>query len=252
MKNINYSGLKNNPLQSIALSLIICTAFITISCASSEIADSKDVNQAKIYQSYSVYFDAESPDLYRLTAQFRFGGDKGTTLRLSDPSKVTANTIEMEEKSDSFSGCYYETNIKESGEFTFNFIDTENKEYVNSISLNPVTAKTVDLINADSKTSIYWEGRPLAANEDMTLTLCDNEGNCASALTDVVGSDYVVISVEEMSNLVSGKGSYYLTRKYYNSIKNAADEGGNMYTEYKSIPVPTNILKVPVKDTANQ
>ena len=86
----------------------------------------------------------------------------------------------------------------------------------------------------------------------MSVTICDNEGNCASASTDIVGSDYVVISIEDMSNLVSGNGSLYLTRKYYNSIKNAADEGGNMSTEYKSVAIPIKILKKPSQETANK
>ncbi|MDD3739661.1 MAG: hypothetical protein PHH30_00335 [Bacteroidales bacterium] len=252
MKNKNYSGLKNNPLQLVVFIMISGIALMVLSCASSEIADSKDVNQAKIYQSYSVFFDAESPDSYRITAQFRFGGNKGTTLRLSSPSVVTVNNTEMEEKSDSFSGCYYETSIKESGEFSFKFTDTENKEYSNSISLNPIKPKEVEIVNADSKASIYWIGLPLAAHENMSVTICDNEGNCASASTDIVGSDYVVISIEDMSNLVSGNGSLYLTRKYYNSIKNAADEGGNMSTEYKSVAIPIKILKKPSQETANK
>ncbi|HNQ68010.1 MAG TPA: hypothetical protein PKN32_06520 [Bacteroidales bacterium] len=252
MMNKNYNGLKNNPFKLIVLLMISSTAYFTFSCASSEIADSKDVNQAKIYQSYTVHFDAESPDSYNVTAQFRFGGNKGTTLRLSAPSKVTVNDSEMEEKSDSFSGCYYQTNLKGLGEFNFKFIDTENKEFLNSVILNPVTAKVVELIDADIKNSIYWEGLPLAAHETVCLTICDNEGNCATGTTDIVGADYVVISPSDMDNLVSGKGNYYLTRTYSNSIKNAADEGGNIYTDYKSVAVPVKIIKKPSQDTANK
>ncbi|HOZ30935.1 MAG TPA: hypothetical protein PLL66_08460 [Bacteroidales bacterium] len=251
MKNKNYNGLKNNPTNLIVFSFISLAALFTFSCASSEIADSKDVNQAKIYQNYSVSFDAESPEYYYITAQFRFGGNKGTTLRLSDPSKVTVNEVEMEEKSDNFRGCYYQTSIKASGFFIFKFVDTENKEYVNDVKIIPVKAKVVDIINADKKTSVYWEGKVLASHESMLLTICDNEGNWASASTDVAGSDYIVISPEDMTNLVGGKGELYFTRNYYNSVKNAADEGGNISTDYISVPISVKILKTPSQDTTN-
>jgi len=252
MKNKDYNGSKNSIIGLVPVIMISMIAYLTFSCASSEIADSKDVNQAKIYQSYTVDYDADSPDSYTVTAQFRFGGNKGTTLRLSDPSKVIVNDTDMEEKSDSFSGCYYQTNIKSGNEFVFKFIDTEKKEYVNSVKIQAVKAKEMEIIIADQKTSVYWEGTALAAHESMSVSICDNEGNCASASTDVVGTDYIVISPSDMEILVSGKGNLYLTRNYSYSLTNAADEGGNIYTTYKSETMPVKIINKFSQDTANK
>jgi len=249
MMNRNYNGLKNSLAHVSIIALATVFASYFVSCASSEIADSKDVNQAKIHFSYTVSYDASAGDFYSVTTQFRFGGNKGTTLRLSSPSKVLVNDTEMEEQSDSFSGCYYESTVSGTNAVTVKFTDTENKEYVNSVTVNSVKAKKVDMIDADKKTMIAWDGKPLEANEVMWITIEDNEGNTAVASTDIVGSKYLVITPEDMQSLVAGSAQYYLSRKYENVLKSAADEGGAWYVDYKSENIPVDLKKKPAPKT---
>ena len=91
MKNKNLYGLRIKTSIFVVLSVFMGFNYIFSSCASSEIADSGDVNQDAIYHYYAVSYDADQGNDYIVEAQFRFGGDKGTTLRLTDPSKVYVN-----------------------------------------------------------------------------------------------------------------------------------------------------------------
>lgn len=243
MKNKNYNGLRNKLREIAVFSIIFVFGYAVFSCASSEIANSEDVNQAKIHMSYSVVYDASSGDDYTVTAQFRFGGSKGTTLRLSDPSKVLVNDAEMDENSDSFSGCYYQKTVSGTNEFTIKFIDTENKEYINSIKINPAKLSPVDTVDADTKSVIYFTGIPLKANETVNIVIEDNEGNCAEADSDISGSDNVVFTPEDMQTLVAGKAEMYITRSLSVNLEQKADEGGNFYAEYKSEKIPVIVKK---------
>jgi hypothetical protein len=246
MMNKNYNGLRNK-LSSIAVvSIIAVFGFGAFSCASSEIADSKDVNQEKIHMSYSVVYDASVSDSYTATAQFRFGGSKGTTLRLSDPSKVFINDEEMNENSDSFSGCYYQNSISGKSGFTFLFIDTEKKEYVNKAKINTVEIAPVDIIDADKKTVIHFKGLPLEAGETVYVIIEDNEGNRVDASSDILGSDNIVILPENMQSLVAGTAEVQITRSKNFDLEQKADEGGNFYVEYKSEKISVTVKKIAV------
>ncbi|MBI1779887.1 MAG: hypothetical protein HYR66_00695 [Sphingobacteriales bacterium] len=77
------------------------------SCTSSEIGDSKDVAQDKIYQSYNISY-SENDEKLSATAVFRFAGSNGTTLVLNDPGKVELDDELIKVDSSKFRGAYYE------------------------------------------------------------------------------------------------------------------------------------------------
>lgn len=241
MTNKDLNGIKNK--SNFAFSMLVIVALITYGCASSEIADSKDVNQKKIHQSYSVTYDAAGDDSYAVWAQYRFGGNKGTTLKLSEPSTVTINGETMEENQSDFYGCSYEAKIKGTNKFSFKFIDTEKTEYVNTITVLSAEPKEVKVINADRETNIYWIGNKLEKNETVTVIIEDNAGARAEASTDIVGTDYVVVKPEDLQFLVNGDGQIYFQRIKSLSTQQAADEGGSIWCEYNSEKIPVRIHK---------
>ena len=65
MKNKNYNGLVISKTLMLLLFGSFALIFLVNSCASSEIAESEDVNQEKIYQAYWVTFDAGENSYYR-------------------------------------------------------------------------------------------------------------------------------------------------------------------------------------------
>lgn len=91
------------------------------------------VDQGSIYQSYSVTYDSKS-DTTSVTAEFRFGGSSGTTLRLTGGASVKNNHAALSERS--FLGTRYRG--EKQGfhpNHTFEFVDVRGNRYVNSITL---------------------------------------------------------------------------------------------------------------------
>ncbi len=242
MMNKNFTGL--NKLKTI-LGLFIFAA-LTVhlsSCASSEIANSEDVNQDKIHQFYGVYFNANNGDNYIVESQFRFGGNKGTTLRLSDPSAVTVNGEEMNEETNVLRGCSYESSLSGKNQFEFLFKDTEEKEYKNSCEVWSAELKSFKEIDAENSLQIKWIGAPLKSNETISLTIKDADSNMASTSTDVFGATYLIINPSDMGNILAGNAEAFLTRIYSNNLAEATDDGGIIYTEYISKKISIDIIK---------
>lgn len=245
----NLLGINNRKTNFTTIAAMLMVVAIFVSCSSSEIAESKDVNQKTIYQTYSVSYDASAKDTYYVWAQFRFGGNKGTTLKLSEPSNVTVNGTKMDERQSDFYGCSYETSISSTNKFTFTFTDTEKIKYINSISVNSVKPKEIKSFNVDKDFVLYWKGSKLEKNEQMTAYIEDSEGNRAEVNTDIIGTDYVILKPEDMQFLVAGNGQIYFVRSASFSTQQSADEGGNIYYEYNSEKAPVLIIKTKTSQT---
>ncbi len=244
MKNRGFNGLKTRFTLLTIIGILFSFSYVMTSCASSEIADSADVNQAKIHQYYSVKYDANGNDEYEVEAQFRFGGNKGTTLRLSAPSNIYVNDEELTEQSNVLRGCYYNITVAEGNTFNFKFVDTEDKEYINECKIFKVELQPIDEIIVDKDHNIKWIGQLLMKNETMLCVIEDNEGNTVSATSDIVGSESVKVNAEDMELLIEGNGQIYLERSSYFDAKQAAEEGGQIYTEYKSSEKSIKIKKI--------
>lgn len=92
-------------MKNLLLLMFIATIAFA-SCQSNETGNSKDVAQDQIYRHYEINF-SEADYSATVDAGFRFAGDKGTTLVLSAPSKITANNVELVEKTMLLGGAYY-------------------------------------------------------------------------------------------------------------------------------------------------
>lgn len=96
--------------------LFISTVFALTACQSNETGNSGDVAQDQVYRKYEIDINEESSTA-TASADFRFAGENGTTLRLSSPAKITANGVELIEGKLLFGGVYYrtETNVPAGG-----------------------------------------------------------------------------------------------------------------------------------------
>ncbi|MDD2386453.1 MAG: hypothetical protein PHP52_06680 [Bacteroidales bacterium] len=234
IKNKDYSGFKNNIKASITLLAFIAAFGFISSCTPEEVADSKDVNQAKIHQAYWVSYDAGENNYYNIEAQFRFGGANGTTLSLSEPSTVTVNKQEMKENLDTFRGCYYKTKLQNITDCIFTFKDTENKEYINKCLIQKVELKPIKQIETDANYEIEWIGMPVSQKEEVFVVIEDQENNTVIVSTTIVGSETVKLKSKDMPDLIEGKGQIHVYRTWDSSLQQAADDGGKIYSEYKS------------------
>jgi hypothetical protein len=118
--------------------LILAALVMLGACASNETADSSSVKQSEIYQDYSINWDSETKE-WMAYATFRFGGENGTTLRLSKPSAVTINGTAMNEGELLFGGATYRMSGKEwPNTAAFRFIDCDGRAYANTLSFNAI------------------------------------------------------------------------------------------------------------------
>lgn len=143
------------------------------SCTSSEIGDSKDVAQNKIYQSYNISY-SENDEKLSATAVFRFAGSNGTTLVLNKPSKVELDDELLKVDSSEFRGAYYEAAkvpARWFGEHQWKFTDIANKTYTNKFSFD----------------AFKWDNPPVSASKLKPLSL--------NFITSALGNDdYVEVS----------------------------------------------------------
>ncbi len=220
--------------------LLIFASFMA--CVSNEIAESKDVNQKKIYQFYSVIYNSDESNEYAIIAQFRFGGNSGTTLKLSPPSEVSVNNSKMEYEDNYFKGAFYSTQIKNTNVFNFEFIDLDNTIYKNSFVLNSVETTKIDTLFTEQSQTISWIGTQLTKHETMSITIEGNEDKIISVSTDVIGSNNITLNIDDMKVLVGGNAQYYFTRSYSNSLSQDGEVGGNIAMEYNSSKSPLVIV----------
>lgn len=152
------------------------------SCTSSEIGDSKDVAQDKIYQSYNITY-SEGDEKLSATAVFRFAGENGTTLVLNKPSKVELDDEVLIVDSSEFRGAYYEVAklpTQWHGEHQWKFTDITNKTYTNDFSFD----------------AFKWDNPPASASKSKPLQL--------NFITSALGPhDYVEVSTVDSDSSFS-------------------------------------------------
>ncbi|MEO5645347.1 MAG: hypothetical protein ABIQ40_18735 [Bacteroidia bacterium] len=166
-------------------------AFILIitSCVSNETSDSKDVNQAEIYQTYRINCVEGNTSV---TASFRFGGENGTTLRLSKPASITYNQKSLTESKFLLGGAFYrQDNAGTVAKHIFLFTDVDGKKYVNSYDFEPVEFINTPKKASKSENLVLPVTRRINANEAITFRAeCDtikfNETTIGNSAADLV------------------------------------------------------------------
>ena len=214
----------------------ISLVFSLLSCSSSEIADSKDVNQSQIYQKYYVTWDAEDESTY-VEAVFRFGGDKGTSLILSEPSTITVNGKELNGKNRLFRGYIYSRGSIPftTKEINYAFTDTEKKRYKNGFQIVPIGILSVaDSFSKNNNLHFELEGEPLATYEEFHLKIKDSEGVEAVFVTDVKGSSRIFVEAAELSELSPGQVNIQISRIMRKDLRDCPEIGGFTEIRYLS------------------
>ena len=230
-------------LNSILVLFAISSIILFSNCASTEVADSRDVNQQKIYQDYEVVYNEENGNA-QAEAVFRFGGNKGTTLILSDSSNVKVNNNNMLGSELLFRGYVYEFfGFDEATTFfEFKFTDTEGNQYVNGINVYPIDKINIpDSIALYQNSTVSWIGPSVQSGEQVEVIIEDMAGNQAKAKTRIKGANEVLIQAENVTGLVEGTGNLYIRREINNSLKQSAEMGGTIKSLYYTAIVKIHI-----------
>jgi len=220
---------KKTMMRYLQLSFAIVTIACFSSCASSEIGDIKDVNPETVYSSYEVYFE-EGYDSVSFQAQFRFAGNKGTTLVLTSPSAVSLDGEQLPVDSAENLGAYYRLNKAVNGfagNHQIEFTGFNNKKYQNGFVFEPFAwgnnANTLSR-NGDS---LLIDGLANATEVDVEIS------DTASATNDldkkyIIQNGKIVIASADLSALANGPVTITINRTVNKKLAQATAEGGEL------------------------
>ncbi|MGG9970282.1 hypothetical protein ACQ33O_00695 [Ferruginibacter sp. SUN002] len=233
--------MKHSKILQIALFTSIIIGFTK--CSSSEIGNSKDVAQDKIYQSYSINYTEGEKD-FTAWAQFRFAGSKGTTLELSDPSYVQFDQQRIKVDSSKYSGAYYE-HKQDAGlmlsSHSFVFYDINKKAYENGFFMNEFKLKDVPAsAPKDQPLLIQYAFEPaleLKGDDYIRLYATDTDSTFSITVNATDSANKIIVPVSELKRQ-KGK-ELTLNAKLFRTVplKQTTPEGGQMEIQYALKPV---------------
>ena len=208
---------------------------ILASCAKE---NSADVNQQSIYTIYELFYD-EGNDVTTARATFRFGGETGTLLQLTDPAYCNFNGESLVYQA--LTGVHKKDYAGLTGNGTFVYGDQDNNIYTNAVGpIDPIGfPSSVDSISKSAAFNFIWTGNPVNENETVTLTIA-NSGSGSQIFTTIVQSDSsLVLSASKLDNLGTGWKKCTLKRSYNsNDLTEGTNKGGRVsvwYTISKNI-----------------
>lgn len=198
---------------------------------SCESEDAADVNQQRIQTDYSISYDT-SKDQTLVWAQFRFGS---TFLKLNHPSSVTFENDKLREEEILGVVQYRKQYSGEVTSGTFRYVNSEEDDYQNTLSLPSVIdlpATLPEFSMADGVT-IKWEGDPVQNGETITLYL-SNDNHLFMETTTVVGATMIQVEAGKIQSELLGECQVKIGRVFRTSLDEAPEEGGFGRSEFTS------------------
>lgn len=212
-------------------------------CSSSEIGESKDVAQDKIYQDYNINYFEKNNEL-SLFAQFRFAGSNGTTLVLSKPSQISFDENLLSVDSTTGRGSFYFYTPEKSidnlyGKHHFIFTDINNKKFDNDFSFD--TFKLVNVPASVSKKqafSLSFETSPLLANDYIEISTSNTDSSFSiTAVNSTLNNGNIIIPAKELQRQKVSTLVMDITLYRKIPLQQTTPEGGEMRLRYSLKPV---------------
>jgi hypothetical protein len=224
------------------------TVLISMSaCSSSEIGQSSDVNQETIYQDYRITYDeGNNAGEAEIFTQFRFAGDKGTTLELTKPSKFELDGKLILVDSNGYSGAYYKTVMPLAhipGKHQLTFTDYSSKKYQNEFSFDSFTLTGVQAaINKQAPAIISFETTPLKDEDYVELTATDTDSTFSVTHSAAEAGNNIIIPLAELKRQKGN--SFSITASIYRRIalQQATKEGGKITISHTLKPVKIKLM----------
>ena len=248
----------NNMTKHLPVFLIFI--FTILGCASTETVESTKVAPNEIYQDYSIQSSKNST---RITATFRVGGSRGSTIDLDAPSKIDYNGVPMTESSAGFlKGTTYNSNLKEFlSQHKFSFTDATGKVWQNDINLDALEINSKDVAISIANGGTITLSRPVGKDEEIEFLLVsektpppsqgNSNANDKNRSVEPVYSNTLKVDLDgnrttakiEPSSLkyfVDGKANLSVTVKKTKQTQQSA-KGGQMDFSYESQKVSANV-----------
>lgn len=224
------------------IAILYLLIIIFSSCASTDSSESKNVNQEEIWQSYWVDYN-EAEEKLTAGATFRFGGATGTTLQLTEPSKLTFEDTELDFTSGVLiqgviGGTHYgyEGRGAYKGNYSFEYTNNNGKTYVNSIAAEPLDVDSVpEILTAAGNNVITFKTAPLAAGEDLSISVSKQNGNTITFDDINATKNSIVFSGAKLNELGNGDVTITFTKsKNLDKLQQGEHLGGKISLTYHS------------------
>lgn len=214
-------------------------AILTLAISGCDKEVTKNVDQDKIWTYYQLYFSEAENKTYA-TATFRFSNEHGTKLKLTDPSTVTVDGLEMEWNE---AKAFY---LKEFDGFkspaSFTWVDLDGTAFTNEVELRDIafTMPVDTLFFSDSITQFMWAGLPLDSNESVSLTI-DGVGATDTRIftVDTLGATTITIDSLGLSQIDSGMVKMVFNLRYSPDLMEQTTRGGKRVGRYETDTVQT-------------
>ncbi|MCU0238633.1 MAG: hypothetical protein MUC29_04255 [Pyrinomonadaceae bacterium] len=237
------------------LAILTISVLLLSGCTPVETGNIKDVTQSEIYQNYSFRSDGASTTA---TAKLSFAGANGTTLKLTNPSKVLFNNQPLDEKTGTYTGTYYEKRFEtvlSDGSFTFT--DTKGKTYTNKIEMPTIDFKTsptainrstitrIPVLNgnkiANSSVNIEIEYENKQGFQSKNVPVFPQKQDANSAYFDAK-TNSIVIEPSIWQGINANKIELQITSKSETKPQQGTNIGGKISAEYIGKKIYANLV----------
>ncbi len=215
--------------------LVFFCVYLLVSCNSSEIGNSKDVNPEAVYFDYKVWGDEEGSEMI-VKLQYRFGGKDGTTLLLNEPSNVSFDDEPIEADSSKWDGAYYEVRrpVKDfDGKHTIIFTDLNRKQYKEEFDFRAISL-AAEPPRQISRGDLVFELQGVDPEEYLHIMLSDTSFHSNGIdRIDTVKNGRLYISATDLGRLKNGPVRLEIYKEAEKKIKNLTPEGGLLSISYR-------------------
>lgn len=245
---------------------------LCLSACSVETGNSNEVDPSNIFGDYNVIQDGKNGTIQALN-WFRYAGQTGTTLRLTDSAEISVNAQKMnlvEGRSQilNFTGSYYSTSINTSSqtsEYSFEWNRNDGKKFRNTLpapqkieavmlvdGTDVVRAgQTAKISSSKSGFMVTYEGSSLGPNETIICTLWSDSEDANQGTDYVLRADWnhtlknCVFKKEVLQRFRSGPARLEMSRtwKLINKAQGHERAGSSMTSLYKAPPIELEVSR---------
>jgi len=207
-------------------------------CDSTEIGESRDVNQDRIFLDYRIYY-TEGEDKVSLSFQYRFAGSAGTTLVLTNPSQAALDGEKLKADSSEGSGAFYaiDKNFNDfTGKHQILFTDINGKHFDNIFEFVPFGIKDLPAaVERNKDLVINYISSALNLSDHIELNIVDTGSSFHIEQTGSAGS----ITIPSAVLLRQKENTLTLENILYREIPllQTTPEGGSCKLYYRLKPV---------------
>jgi hypothetical protein len=227
--------------------ITLCFVALFTGCSSSEIGQSKDVNQQRIYQAYEIVKTEGSP-LLEVQAQYRFAGEYGTTLTLSSPANIVANEQALQLDSSEISGAFYSNTLSDTRQqIALRYTDLQKSIYLNEVSLPALTFATVPAAVNTSDLCLHFSGVTLEAEDFIEINSHGTDSAFSVIYNGEAGSNCITIPAEYLKKQQASQLQIQAVLYKKIALQQATTEGGIISYQYRCKPIVIMLQAEPIQ-----